>query len=533
MHWPNQETGVEMDENVISSHDDSPDKEERAENNYLRIHEETLEIEVSIFISSTIMVFTGRGCDAGESSKNKTRLRRTQSVTRVQDVNEREKRERAVQPDNPVHRPKDSLLSFSSGYTNYRGLLNLCIILLVLSNTRVALENIIKYGILVDPLQWFKVFMGKPANWPSVLIVLSLNVFILFTFFIEILYSKGKLHEMCGRLMIVISLSILIIFPVIMVFTTNSNPIGASVALGSVSITFLKLVSYHMVNFWCRESRNQPDTSRHKRRSSFGLTVSTTGGGLNGLPLVRYPQNLNIRDIYYFMCAPTLCYELNFPRSAGIRKRFLLKRIVEMIFLLQLILGLVQQWIVPIIRNTLQPLKEMNLSLMLERLLKLAVPNHMIWLLFFYWFFHSCSNAVAEILRFADREFYRDWWNAETVNYFWKNWNVPVHRWAVRHLYRPLTNRGFSKNQASMAVFFVSAFFHEYLVSIPLNMYRIWAFSGMLGQVPFAMFVSRYLHNQYGNMAVWISIIIGQPLCILMYYHDYYIIHYGSLEVIS
>ncbi|XP_022240058.1 diacylglycerol O-acyltransferase 1-like [Limulus polyphemus] len=455
----------------------------------------------------------------GKNSNPKTRLRRTQSVTRVQDVNEREKRERAVQPDNPVHEPKDSLLSFSSGYTNYRGLLNLCIILLVLSNARVALENIIKYGILVDPVQWFKVFMGKPANWPSVLIVLGLNCFFLLSFFVEILYSKNKLREITGRVIIVTSLSAVIIFPVIIVFTTNCNPIGASVALGFVSITFLKLVSYHMVNFWCREDRNQTDTSRHKRRGSFGLTVSSTANGLIGLPLVTYPQNLNLRDLYYFMLAPTLCYELNFPRSARIRKRFLLKRLVEMLFLLQLILGLVQQWIVPIIRNSLQPLK--------------VVPNHLIWLLFFYWFFHSCLNAVAEILRFADREFYQDWWNAETVNYFWQNWNIPVHRWAVRHLYKPLVNRGFSKHHASISVFFVSAFFHEYLVSIPLNMYRIWAFSGMLGQVPFAMFVSRFLHNQYGNMAVWVSIIIGQPLCILMYYHDYYVIHYGSLEAVS
>ena len=36
-------------------------------------------------------------------------------------------------------------------------------------------------------------------------------------------------------------------------------------------------------------------------------------------------------DIYYFAFAPTLCYELNFPRSARIRKRFLVKRLVEMV----------------------------------------------------------------------------------------------------------------------------------------------------------------------------------------------------------
>ena len=38
------------------------------------------------------------------------------------------------------------------------------------------------------------------------------------------------------------------------------------------------------------------------------------------------------------------------------------------------------------------------------------VPNHLIWLIFFYWLFHSCLNAVAELMHFGDREFYRDWW---------------------------------------------------------------------------------------------------------------------------
>ena len=47
--------------------------------------------------------------------------------------------------------------------------------------------------------------------------------------------------------------------------------------------------------------------------------------------LQHYPENLNYADLYYFMACPTLCYELNFPRSARIRKRFLIKRVVEMV----------------------------------------------------------------------------------------------------------------------------------------------------------------------------------------------------------
>lgn len=64
---------------------------------------------------------------------------------------------------------------------------------------------------------------------------------------------------------------------------------------------------------------------------------------------------------------------------------------------------------------------------MSERLLKLAIPNHVIWLINFYLIFHSLLNAIAEILRFADREFYLDWWNAESIQYFWKTWNTPVN----------------------------------------------------------------------------------------------------------
>jgi diacylglycerol O-acyltransferase-1 len=218
-----------------------------------------------------------------------------------------------------------------------------------------------------------------------------------------------------------------------------------------------------------------------------------------------------------------------------------------------------QQWMVPTINNSLKPLQEMDYSRMLERLLKLAVrmyqivylkkiekfyflievsfsfmyaflfqlPNHLIWLIWFYWYFHSTLNFVAEILRFGDKQFYRDWWNSESVEYFWKNWNIPVHNWCVRHLYKPLLNKGYTKLQVTAVVFLVSAFFHEYLVSVPLKMFGYWAFFGMLFQIPFAIFVSKWLKGSAANTAVWISLIIGQPLCILACYHDYYVIHHA------
>jgi len=55
------------------------------------------------------------------------------------------------------------------------------------------------------------------------------------------------------------------------------------------------------------------------------------------------------------------------------------------------------------------------------------VPNACIWLLMFYAMFHSWLNFTAELLRFGDRLFYKDWWNAETLDMYWRNWNLPVH----------------------------------------------------------------------------------------------------------
>jgi hypothetical protein len=40
--------------------------------------------------------------------------------------------------------------------------------------------------------------------------------------------------------------------------------------------------------------------------------------------LVKYPDNLTLKDLFYFLFAPTLCYELNFPRTTRLVYRTLI-----------------------------------------------------------------------------------------------------------------------------------------------------------------------------------------------------------------
>lgn len=126
--------------------------------------------------------------------------------------------------------------------------------------------------------------------------------------------------------------ALILLFPIIMVFIIEIHPVSSSIVCTMYSILFLKLISYHMVNLWCRSAitASKRGVSRI-RRSYSGDFNSNKLNGHAAQSLVQYPDNLKIGDIYYFVFAPTLCYELNFPRAQRIRKRFLIKRLIEMV----------------------------------------------------------------------------------------------------------------------------------------------------------------------------------------------------------
>ena len=53
-----------------------------------------------------------------------------------------------------------------------------------------------------------------------------------------------------------------------------------------------------------------------------------------------------------------------------------------------------------------------------------------------------------------------------------------------------------------------------------VQVWRPYAFLGMLMQFPLVV-ASSFIKGQWGNVFMWCSLIIGQPLAILFYYHDW------------
>ncbi|VDL54664.1 unnamed protein product [Hymenolepis diminuta] len=379
--------------------------------------------------------------------------------------------------DQPVHVTKDSLLSVESGFTNFRGLINWGLIMLLVFGGKMALQNLINNGIIVDPFIWRYILHGEHAHRRGFLIIACSNVFILFAYGLELIFHKFKIPNIVVFSLVSLNLVSIIVFPTIVILSNDWSPYFSCPCTILYTIVFLKLWSYAQVNSWCRaaenNSRRNPikekkqllaaDHSVLKRKkenaalgratramstikepvvlksSSLNRSGSNHEDTVDGkivekpeaeqkeeddvisdldevalnkivLNITEYPDNLTLYDLYYFMLAPTLCYELNFPRTFTIRKRFLLKRMLELICLVQVMVMLIQQWMAPGLKSSVTPFIRSSWLYTLERLLTIAIPNHIIWLLGFYALFHSFLNVQAELMKFADRSFYEDWW---------------------------------------------------------------------------------------------------------------------------
>lgn len=298
-----------------------------------------------------------------------------------------------------------------------------------------------------------------------------------------------------------------IFYPIYVIERCHSAVLSGVVLMLYASTIWLKLVSYAHTNH---------DLRFLKRNGEKAEVVDSAS--------VDYPANINLRNLVYFMIAPTLCYQTSYPRTANIRKGWVLRQLGKLVIFTGVMGFIVEQYMNPTIKNSQHPFNG-NFLYAVERVLKLSIPTLYVWLCMFYCFFHLWLNIVAELLRFGDREFYKDWWNAKTIDEYWRLWNMPVHKWMVHHIYFPCLRRGMSKKASIIISFLISAVFHELCIAVPCHMFRSWAFLGIMFQIPLVV-LTNYLQNKFqntmvGNIIFWLFFsILGQPMLVLLYYHD-------------
>ncbi|XP_012254315.2 sterol O-acyltransferase 1 [Athalia rosae] len=224
----------------------------------------------------------------------------------------------------------------------------------------------------------------------------------------------------------------------------------------------------------------------------------------------------------YFLFCPTLIYRDSYPRTNVIRWRFVLWHYTEVIIVVFAVVFLFERLLIPVFKqfgtNPLEP------GTLVLSICGTMMPAILAFLSAFYCLLHSWMNASAELLRFADRMFYKDWWNATSYSVYFRTWNIVIHDWLYSYIYKDmyeLVTRG-NKIISTLTVFTVSAIFHEYILAFAFRFFYPALFVSFAGVSLSFVFLSRKIEKAGGNVFIWLTLCLGVGVNLSLYSMEFY-----------
>ena len=251
---------------------------------------------------------------------------------------------------------------------------------------------------------------------------------------------------------------------------------------------------------------------------------------------ITYPANLTWSNYVDYLCCPTLCYEIEYPRSHKINWQNLFSKIAAIFGCIFLLTIISEEFILPALRDASQrldpslrtadaPLTALELLLIVaETISWLLFPFMLTFLLVFLVIFEYVLGACAELTRFADRHFYSDWWNSTDWMEFSREWNVPVYSFLRRHVYSA-SRPHIGKANATLITFLISAVGHEIVMACITKKLRGYGFVCQMLQLPIVMLQrTKWVRDRetLNNVCFWCSMILGlsvvrlPPVCCLV-----------------
>ncbi|KAK5963513.1 sterol acyltransferase PWA37_004645 [Arxiozyma heterogenica] len=206
---------------------------------------------------------------------------------------------------------------------------------------------------------------------------------------------------------------------------------------------------------------------------------------------IKFPDNISFKSYFMFTLFPTLIYQFEYPRTERIRWWYVVEKLCAIFGIIFLMIMNAQLFVYPACDNVRKLRGQSSLDLKTRTkewfylLAEIIPPITIEYLLVFYLIWDAILNCVAELTRFADRYFYGDWWNCVVWSEFARIWNVPVHKFLLRHIYHSSMNHWkLSTVQATMFTFFLSAILHELCMIIIYRKVRPYLFLFQLSQLP-------------------------------------------------
>ncbi|KAK4189108.1 hypothetical protein QBC35DRAFT_494260 [Podospora australis] len=246
---------------------------------------------------------------------------------------------------------------------------------------------------------------------------------------------------------------------------------------------------------------------------------------------ITYPANLTWWNYLDFLCCPTLCYEIEYPRTDKIDWQNLLSKIAATFGCIFLLTIISEEFILPALtdaslrldpslRTPDSPLTGLEVLLILaETISWLLFPFMLTFLLVFLVIFEYVLGAFSEITHFADRHFYSDWWNSTDWMEFSREWNVPVYSFLRRHVYS-VSRPYIGKSSATVITFLISAIGHEIVMACITKKLRGYGFVCQMLQLPIVMLQrTKWIRGKktLNNVCFWCSMILGLSVICSLY----------------
>lgn len=238
-----------------------------------------------------------------------------------------------------------------------------------------------------------------------------------------------------------------------------------------------------------------------------------------------FPNNISFKNFFIYSMFPVLVYQSEYPRNDRIRAKYLFNKILGIFGVIFLMMVISQHNLYPIVVECLRLQKTTSIWYRIKvypLILIRIIPSFLsVYLLTFYLIWELILNALAEITRFADREFYGYWWNSVNWNEYARDWNVPVHKFLLRHVYHSsISAFKVNKTVATFMTFFLSSIIHELAMYVIFKKVRFYLLLLQMSQLCLIQITNtKYLRNMnvFNNAIFWFGIIFGPSLMCTMY----------------
>lgn len=242
---------------------------------------------------------------------------------------------------------------------------------------------------------------------------------------------------------------------------------------------------------------------------------------LPGINISNFNQEVT-RYAYFLLC-PSLIYRDSYPkRNRSIRWKNLSVHLFGFFGSIAYTTLIFKAFCVPEFRAASMNIKDIH-ALILSWF-RSMLPGTMVFLLIFFAVMHSWFAIWAEILNFADRKFYDDWWNSKDFGTFYRKISVTLYEWLHTYVYLDLQrfSRGsISSNFARVVAFMFSGVVCEMILDLSIGFFMPYLFA--IIALPGAFMISlNSKRSRFYNVLMWTCLIMLMGLLTLLYSLEYF-----------